>query len=101
MSVKKQFLKTKPTCKVTFSLEQDFVESANTINLVGDFNNWCPTTTPLKKNKNGIFTTTVELNPGRNYQFRYLIDGNRWENETEADRYELNPFGVHNSVVEL
>ena len=37
MSVKKQFIKTKPVCKVTFTVD---AKDANTAAVVGDFNNW-------------------------------------------------------------
>ena len=39
MAIKKQFIKTKPVCKVTFSFE---AKEANTAAVVGDFNNWNP-----------------------------------------------------------
>ena len=37
MSIKKQFVKTKPVCKVTFSVA---AKEANAASVVGDFNNW-------------------------------------------------------------
>ena len=37
MSIKKQFIKTKPVCKVTFSLE---AKEANQVSVIGDFNDW-------------------------------------------------------------
>ncbi|MDX1655300.1 MAG: isoamylase early set domain-containing protein, partial [Candidatus Competibacteraceae bacterium] len=46
----------------------------------------------------GSFTVTVNLESGKEYQFRYLLDGERWENDWEADKYV--PAGGHdNSVV--
>lgn len=101
MSLKKQFLKVRPTCKVTFCLSQESLKTAKTIHLVGDFNSWNTEKTPMSKTKEGEYTTSLELNPGKNYQFRYLIDGHIWENEIEADDYQLTPYGVHNSVLEL
>ncbi len=53
----------------------------------------------MKRLKKGGFTVTLELQPGKEYKFRYLIDGNRWENDWGADRYERNPYGEDNSVV--
>jgi hypothetical protein len=41
----------------------------------------------------------VELESGKEYQFRYLINGETWENDFEADAYAPTPFGVENSVV--
>jgi len=33
--------------------------------------------------------------------FRYLVDGERWENDWAADAYVPNPFGGEDSVVEV
>ena len=30
---------------------------------------------------------TIELEVGHEYQFRYLVDGTKWINDTEADKY--------------
>ena len=54
---------------------------------------------PMKGLKNGDFTTTVDLDPGQEYQFRYLIDEEVWENDTGADRYTPNPFGDGDNCV--
>lgn len=99
MSLRKQYLKTKPICKVTFSLPNDTVGSLAAVHLVGDFNNWNRTAAPMRQLKNGSFTLTIALERGREYQFRYLLDGQRWENDREADRYVPNDFGSENSVV--
>ena len=40
MSIKRKYLKSKPKCKVTFRVPKEAVNSAKSINLVGDFNNW-------------------------------------------------------------
>lgn len=101
MSLTKKFLKTKPVCKVTFCLSHEHLNTAESIHLVGDFNGWCPKTNPMTKTKDGKFSASIELDPGKNYQFRYLIDGHKWENESEADSYVLSPYGVNNSVLEL
>jgi hypothetical protein len=47
----------------------------------------------MKKMKNGSFTITLDLEPGREYQFRYLIDDVVWENDWNADKYTKSPYG--------
>lgn len=102
MALKKQFLKSKPVCKVTFKIPKEAADSADSVTLVGDFNDWDKGATPMKALKTGGFTVTLDLETGRDYQFRYLVDGQRWENDDEADRYEFNAFaGSENSVVEV
>ena len=96
--LKKKFLKSKPTCQVTFELPQDI--EAKAASLVGDFNNWnAEEAVSMKKQKNGVFKAVVELESGKEYQFRYLIDGQAWENDWEADAYVSTPYGVDNSVI--
>jgi len=99
MALKKQYLKTKPICRVTFSLPKEAVASARAVSLVGDFNDWNMTTTPMKRLKNGSFTATLELSRHREYQFRYLVNGLQWENDSSADKYVPNNYGSDNSVV--
>lgn len=102
MTIKKTYFKTKETCKVNFRLTGTEVKEAQKICLVGEFNQWDTEATPLRKLKNGSFTTDVELKRGRDYQFRYLIDGNRWENDANADGYVPTPFGdAENSVINI
>ena len=48
MAIKKQFIKSKPVCKVTFSLEALEAES---VSVVGDFNNWDEKAGLLNKQK--------------------------------------------------
>ena len=99
MSLKKQYLKGESKCKVTFSLSRDSAGSAGTAHVVGDFNHWEPSATPMKKLKDGSFTATITLTKNNEYQFRYLLDGERWENDLNADKYVSNEYGSENSVV--
>jgi 1,4-alpha-glucan branching enzyme len=96
---KKKYLKTSPVCKVTFSLPKKAVASANNVHLVEDFNGWSETSTPMKRLKNGTFTTALVLQRNRQYQFRYLINGQRWENDWNADKHVPNIYGSENSLV--
>jgi 1,4-alpha-glucan branching enzyme len=102
MSLKKQFLKSKPECKVTFSLPKKAVGKAKKVVLVGEFNNWSETAMPMKKMKDGSASISLNLPTGREYQYRYLIDGKMWENDWKADKYVPSSIpGVENSVVIL
>ncbi len=102
MPFKKQFLKTKPVCKVTFKINNELAKDAERVALVGEFNNWDPEASVMKKLKDGSFSASLELETGRDYQFRYLLNGEVWESDPEADRYEFSPFGdCHNSVISV
>ena len=102
MSLKKQLLKSQRICRVTFKLPKEAVNSARKVNLVGEFNNWNTLATPMKRQKNGAFSISLDLERGKEYQFRYLIDEETWENDWEADKYIPTPFGgSENSVLVL
>jgi 1,4-alpha-glucan branching enzyme len=102
MSLKKQYLKSKPECKVTFTLPKEAVKNAKKVTLVGEFNNWSKSKTPLKKMTNGSVSIALNLATGREYQYRYLMDGKTWENDWAADKYVASSIpGVENSVVIL
>ena len=99
MSIKKQYLKTKPVCKVTFSLH---TEDAKKVSVVGSFNEWNAKKAPLKKLKNGTFKGTLDLETGSTYEFKYLIDETVYVNDEAADAYAWNDFaGAENSVLNL
>jgi 1,4-alpha-glucan branching enzyme len=102
MSIKKKTPKGKTVCKVTFELSKEVAQGAKQIQVVGDFNNWDTDNGILMKAaKNGTYTASVDLESGKEYAFRYLIDGSRWENDWEADKYVPSEFGSENSVVVL
>jgi 1,4-alpha-glucan branching enzyme len=96
MSIKKQVIKTKPVCKVTFSVE---AKEANSASVVGDFNNWNPVEGELSKLKNGTFKGVFDLAKDASYEFKYLIDG-AYVNDSESDSFIWNEFaGTENGVV--
>lgn len=99
MSLKKQYLKSKPVCKVTFVLAKDIIASAKAVNLTGEFNDWDYESIPMKKTKNGEFSVSIDLEKGREYQFKYLVNGKDWINDVEADKFVKNEFKSENSVV--
>ena len=73
MSIKKKYLKSRPVCKVTFRISEEIGKSAATAHVVGEFNDWNLLSTPMKKLKKGAFTTTLDLEKGKEYQFRYPL----------------------------
>jgi Glycogen recognition site of AMP-activated protein kinase len=91
---------SKSVKKVTFALPKEAVAKAKAVVLVGDFNNWAvEKSIALTKQKDGSFKTTVELESGKEYQYRFLLNGETWENAWDAPKYVSSPFGGDNSVV--
>lgn len=92
-----------PTQKVKFILAAEIVADASSGLLLGEFNNWeRESGFSLKKGKDGSMQATVALESGRSYQYRYLLDGGRWENDHRADGYlQVEGHDVYNCVVHV
>lgn len=97
--IEKHYLNEGSSCLVSFKLTKEAAPGAQKVTITGDFNDWNKENIVMKKLKNGDFTVTLTLKANREYRFRYLIDGERWENDWNADRYDPNEFGWHDSVV--
>lgn len=97
--MKKQFSRSKPECKVTFQVPAEVLAGSKKASVVGEFNNWDIEATPVRVVK-GVGSASVTLEPGKSYQYKFIIDGQRWENDPDADGYIPNEFGDANSVVE-
>ena len=99
----KRFFKTKETCRVTFELpkelEMELGERIRRVAVVGEFNDWSQHADLMKKAKSGTWKTQLELETGREYQFRYLVNETEWCNEWQADKYVPNNIDGDNSVV--
>jgi len=84
------------TMRVTFALPASFW--ADTIHLVGDFNNWSTTATPLHL-EDARWCVTLELEKNRSYHYRYLVNQSEWLNDWGADALAQSAMGGENSVV--
>lgn len=85
------------TVDVTFTLPADV--HADTVALCGEFNDWSAEDARLERGTDGTWQATVGLEPGRSYRYRYLLDGQRWENDRQADHTVPNALGSTDSVV--
>ena len=94
--LKKRRFKKQNVVKVTFMLPPEV--EAETVHLAGELNDW-QTSHPMQRQKDGSWRVTIDLEPGSEYQFRYLVDGERWLNDPHADEYVSGPYGDQNSVV--
>ena len=97
----RKYLKQGSVCSVTFVLPRDAAPEAASVCVLGEFNNWSPDAHPLERREEGDFVITLDLDSGRSYRFRYVIDGWKYENDWFADRYEPNPYGGEDSVVDV
>lgn len=89
--------------KINFIVSPEIASGATGGFVLGDFNNWNENEAlPLKKYKDGSLKATAVLDPGKSYQYRYLLNDGRWVNDTNASNYHYDPvFNVENCVVEV
>ncbi len=85
--------------RVTFAMPP--LEGVKQLHLVGDFNNWSVTETPMARSADDSWSVALTLATGAKYQYRYFADGEHWHNDWAADSYAPNAFGTENSVVDL
>ncbi|TMO58340.1 1,4-alpha-glucan branching protein [Pseudoalteromonas aurantia] len=91
----KRFFKTKDEAEVTFEFSHP---QAKKVELVAEFTGWEPVTMKFNK-KERAFKSKHRLPTDKQFHFRYLIDGEQWDNDHKADDYVTNSFGTQNSVV--
>ena len=100
--VKRKYSGDRTRCTVTFWLPKEAAPDATTVAVAGSFNDWSVNRHPMERSKNGDSSLEVELEAGREYEFRFVIDGVRWENAWNADKYVWSDHAqAENSVIVL
>jgi 1,4-alpha-glucan branching enzyme len=89
----------KGRARVTFTVDPG--AGARAAAVCGEWNGWSADADVMHRDAGGGFSVTVDLDAGRAYRFRYLLDGQRWDNDWAADAYVRNDFGGEDSVVDL
>ena len=84
---------------VTFELPASVLAARASV--CGEFNDWSPLAHPMARTSSGQLEAVIDLEAGRAWRFRYLLDDQRWENDWTADAYAQNEFGAEDSVVDL
>ena len=101
MSLKKTFSSDGKKCTVVFTVNPEAANGAEKVYLAGDFNSWDATSIPMKKSPDGSFSVKKQLETNKEYQFRYVLNGNTWINDWKADKYVRSELANDdNSVVD-
>jgi 1,4-alpha-glucan branching enzyme len=86
---------SRPTEKpIDFSL---IMPEAQSVALVGTFNEWDLKRTPMRRDPLLGWKTTIWLPRGR-YEYRFVVDG-QWVSDPNAKESVRNSFGSTNSVI--
>jgi len=72
-----------------------------TVAIAGDFNQWNSQSNCLEdRDGDGTWTTTLKLPPGR-YEYMFVIDGEKWIPDPNANRFVKDGFGNKNAILEI
>jgi 1,4-alpha-glucan branching enzyme len=69
---------------------------AMSVLLVGDFTHWQQKGIPMRKGRDGVWTASVELPPGKHH-YRFIVDG-EWRDDPECTLRVPNAYGSENMV---
>jgi len=70
--------------------------TAREVTVVGDFNEWDPKASPMRKGPDGVWHLNVPLEPGR-HEYRFVVDGT-WQDDPYAQQKTPNKEGGENCV---
>jgi hypothetical protein len=71
---------------------------ARRVALVGDFNRWDASATPMRRLADGTWTAEVPLTPGR-HAYSFVVDGRTWVLDPRAPVAHDPDFGREHSVI--
>jgi transposase InsO family protein len=71
---------------------------ASRVTVVGDFNDWDPGATPMRRRTAGAWVASIPLPPGR-HVYAFIVDGDRWVPDPAAPLAPEDGFGIRNSVI--
>ena len=84
---------------VKFSL---LAPEADTVYVVGDWNNWNAGADPLfDEDSDGVWETEIKLEPGREYRYQFYIDDSRWVADPKTPLKIDDGFGGENSILKI
>lgn len=81
---------------LVFVYHDDYADS---VSVAGDFNGWNYVTTPLKRNSSGLWTTEIVGPRAGRYEYKFVINGNRWLEDPSNGMKTPDTFGGLNSVL--
>jgi serine protease AprX len=67
--------------------------------VAGDFNGWSETASPLRKDSSGLWLAEVKTPPVGRYQYKFIVNGNRWTEDPNNGMKAPDGYGGLNSLL--
>jgi serine protease AprX len=74
-------------------------DAAQSVSVAGDFNGW--NATPLKRDGSGLWSTEIIIPPAARFEYKFIINGDRWIEDPSNGIKAPDNFGGLNSVIVL
>jgi len=74
-------------------------DSAHSVSVAGDFNEWSRVATPLKRNESGLWFTEIVVPGTGSFEYKFIIDGQRWIEDPSNGMKAPNDYGGLNSIL--
>lgn len=76
-------------------------KDARSVTVAGDFNDWDAEATALRDTDgDGVWTGLIALRPGM-HKYMFVVNGEQWVTDPEAERYVDDGFGMRNAVIAI
>jgi hypothetical protein len=72
--------------------------TARSVSVVGSFNGWSPSTTPMTRDRDGNWQVKIRLRPGR-FEYKFAVNGADWVPDPANPDAVDDGFGGRNSVL--
>jgi len=82
--------------KIVFRYHDDAAES---VCLVGDFNDWKADETRFAKNPDGVWQTSIDCLKSGKYRYKFCIDNKHWTEDTSHGLKEEDGLGGFHSIL--
>lgn len=82
--------------KIVFCYHDD---SAESVFLAGDFNDWNSNKTQFTKCSDGVWQAEINCQPSGKYRYKFLVNGERWTEDASHGLKEEDGYGGFNSVL--
>ena len=74
-------------------------DAATNVVVAGDFNGWGETASPLRKDSSGLWLTEVKAPPAGRYQYKFIVNGQRWIEDPSNGMKVADGYGGLNSLL--